>query len=284
MNVQKPYDAGKTSYNTQPRPAAQETQKKATTSAADNTDKFDPSAATYRNSYNKGAQRAENRQINNDEFRAKASASARSLKNDAVRNMVSSQISGQANKGAAYKPLFPNNPIISNALKAAEATSEKHSDYWGVEATAERIFTFASSLAGDDLDKLAKMKAAFNKGFSQAAGMWDRAGGGKLPPISYQTRDRVLEMFAAREKELAEKKPDAPVNNNQATNTQNNTHSGGKTIPIVGAGKYGATPAPTTFSGGNKVPHYGMAPPPAPKPEPPAAPEEPKAATGTETD
>jgi hypothetical protein len=118
--------------------------------------------------------------------------------------MVSAQISAQGSKGG-YKPLFGNNPVIANALKAAEATSAKHDDYWGVEATAERLFTFAKSLAGEDEGMLAKMKSAFLTGFRQAAG----ASGGKLPSISYQTRDRVLEMFSNYEQELAAKKAPA---------------------------------------------------------------------------
>ncbi|MDR2532153.1 MAG: hypothetical protein LBC82_04850 [Oscillospiraceae bacterium] len=201
MNIQNAQNVAKNAYNNQPKPASQETQKKNTTLAADNVDKFEESNATYKSAYNKNTNKTENRRVDNDEFRSKASASARQMKNNAVRDMVSAQINAQGNKGV-YKPLFGNNPIIANALKAAEATSSKHDDYWGVEATAERIFTFAKSLAGDDDSKLETMKNAFMKGFRQAEG----ARGGKLPGISYQTRDRVLEMFNQWENEISAKK------------------------------------------------------------------------------
>jgi len=205
MNIQKGYDYAKNSYN-QPKPAVEETQKKSTTSSADNNiDKFEPAhTSTYNATYNRGANRGEHANID----RNKAGMSARQLKNDAVRSMVQSQISSQASGEGGYKALFGNNPIISNALQAAEATSAKHDDYWGVEATAERLFTFASSLAGDDEGQLAKMRAAFLKGFKAAEGI----RGGNLPSISYQTRDRVLEMFDKRASELAARKnpPTAP--------------------------------------------------------------------------
>jgi hypothetical protein len=102
---------------------------------------------------------------------------------------------------------FGRTPEALNALRVAEATSEKHSDYWGVEATAERLFTFAKTLAGGDDSKFQTMKNAFLEGFRQAAG----ARGGNLPSISFQTRDRVLEMFNQWESEInARKNPIEP--------------------------------------------------------------------------
>jgi hypothetical protein len=197
MNIQKGYDYAKNNYQ-QPKTAVEETQKKNTTSSADNnTDKFDPAATvTHSNTYNKGANRSEHA-----DYRSRAGMSSRQMKNEAVRNMVQSQMSAQAS-GSGYKPMFGGNTSIMNAFQAAEATSAKHDDYWGVEATAERLFTFAATLAGDDEKLLATMRSAFMKGFRAAEG----ARGGSLPSISYQTRDRVLEMFDQRASEIAAKK------------------------------------------------------------------------------
>jgi hypothetical protein len=201
MNVQKPHDTGRMSHNNTPRPAAQETQKKSTTLAADNNvDKLEQSTdATYKQAYSRGANKSENRNVGGEDFRANAGKSARQLKNQAVSSMVSSQVNGQINKGAAARLNFGRSPDALNALRAAEATSEKHDDYWGVEATAERIFTFAKTLAGGDDSKFQLMKNAFLEGFRQASG----ARGGNLPSISFQTRDRVLEMFNQWESEIA---------------------------------------------------------------------------------
>jgi hypothetical protein len=101
------------------------------------------------------------------------------------------------------------------------------------------------------------MKDAFQKGFRLA----ERAGGGSLPDISYHTYNKTMEMFEnwENERKIAAQKAgeEKPEEKKAASNT---THSGGKTIPFIGAGKYGstgATAAPTTFSGGNKVPFIG---------------------------
>ncbi len=52
--------------------------------------------------------------------------------------------------------------------------------YYGVKQTADRLFDFASALAGDDVDKMKKMQAAMQKGFDQATKAWET----KLPDIS----------------------------------------------------------------------------------------------------
>ena len=73
--------------------------------------------------------------------------------------------------------------------KAKEDISED--GYWGVKQTSERIFDFAQALAGDDEEKMTKMKEAFEKGFKEATKTW----GKKLPDISQNTRDAVLKKF-----------------------------------------------------------------------------------------
>lgn len=50
--------------------------------------------------------------------------------------------------------------------QAQEAISED--GYYGVKQTSQRIFDFASALAGDDVEKMKDMQAAFEKGFKQA--------------------------------------------------------------------------------------------------------------------
>ena len=73
--------------------------------------------------------------------------------------------------------------------KAKEDISED--GYWGVKQTSERIFSFAQALAGDDEEKMTKMKEAFEKGFKEATKTW----GKELPGISQDTRDAVLKKF-----------------------------------------------------------------------------------------
>lgn len=73
--------------------------------------------------------------------------------------------------------------------QAQEAISED--GYYGVKQTSQRIFDFASALAGDDEEKMKEMEAAFEKGFKQATKSWGR----DLPDISHRTYDAVKDLF-----------------------------------------------------------------------------------------
>lgn len=64
--------------------------------------------------------------------------------------------------------------------------------YWGVKQTSQRLFDFASALAGDDVEQMKKMQAAMKKGFEQATGEWGR----DLPDICRDTLDAADKMFA----------------------------------------------------------------------------------------
>lgn len=63
--------------------------------------------------------------------------------------------------------------------------------YWGVSQTSDRIFSFATALAGDDVEKMEKMQAAVEKGFREATKSW----GKELPSISQDTYDAVMKKF-----------------------------------------------------------------------------------------
>ncbi len=73
--------------------------------------------------------------------------------------------------------------------KAQELISED--GYYGVKQTSQRIFDFASALAGDDVDKMKEMQAAFEKGYKQATKSWGR----ELPDISKKTHQAVNDLF-----------------------------------------------------------------------------------------
>ncbi len=81
---------------------------------------------------------------------------------------------------------------LSGIYGTVEWTGEVGSgDYWGVDATAQRIFDFALKLSGGDEEKLAILKDAISKAFSEC----ERLFGGALPEISYQTRDKIDSLF-----------------------------------------------------------------------------------------
>jgi hypothetical protein len=72
--------------------------------------------------------------------------------------------------------------------------------YWGVEQTSDRIFEFATSLAGDDMALLDKIKEGVLKGFEQAK----QDFGGELPEISQKTIDAVMKKLDEWAKEATD--------------------------------------------------------------------------------
>ena len=90
--------------------------------------------------------------------------------------------------------------------------------YWGVKQTSDRILDFAKALTGGDPDKIEEMRAAFEKGYKQAEKTW----GGKLPEISKQTYDAVLEKFDKWAEEAAQAKTTTEAAAEASTTTNTN--------------------------------------------------------------
>lgn len=121
-----------------------------------------------------------------EQLRKETDAQKQSLIN-MVRNMMGNQAKTQ--KAANGFDVFGGTVTEEARKKAAEAISED--GYWGVKQTSQRLFDFASALAGDDVEKMKKMQAAMNKGINQAAA---KLGG--LPSISQQTQDAANNLFS----------------------------------------------------------------------------------------
>ncbi|MCR4797558.1 MAG: hypothetical protein K5853_03820, partial [Lachnospiraceae bacterium] len=103
--------------------------------------------------------------------------------------MVEKMLHTQAGKAkTANSPLMSGTVTEEARRKAAEDISED--GYWGVKQTSQRLFDFASALAGDDVEKMKKMQDAMNKGIGQAAA---KLGG--LPSIGQQTQDAANALF-----------------------------------------------------------------------------------------
>lgn len=107
-----------------------------------------------------------------------------------LTEMVRKMILGQS--GAAAKAngsqFFSGTASEEAIRKAKEDISED--GFYGVKQTSQRLFDFASALAGDDVEKMKKMQAAMNKGISQAA---HQLGG--LPSIGKETQDAANKLF-----------------------------------------------------------------------------------------
>ena len=80
---------------------------------------------------------------------------------------------------------------VDPATKAQAQEDISEDGYWGVKQTSQRLFDFASALAGDDVEKMKKMQDAMMKGFDQATEAWGR----ELPEISQRTIDAANKLF-----------------------------------------------------------------------------------------
>ncbi len=89
--------------------------------------------------------------------------------------------------------------IASGKYEVDEATRKQAQEdisedgYWGVKQTSQRLFDFASALAGDDVEKMKEMQAAVKKGFDDATKSWGKT----LPQISQDTMDATNKLFDA---------------------------------------------------------------------------------------
>lgn len=108
-----------------------------------------------------------------------------------VQKMMSQQANAYGQANDIWKFLASGKAKVDPATKAQAQADIAEDGYYGVKQTASRLFDFASALAGDDVEKMKEMQAAIEKGFKKAESTW----GGKLPGISYDTKDAVNKMF-----------------------------------------------------------------------------------------
>ena len=117
---------------------------------------------------------------------------------NSLTNLVSQMLGKQAgvygiaNGDDSIWKIFANgNFTVDEAAKAQAQEDISEDGYWGVKQTSQRLFDFASALAGDDEDKMRQMQSAMEKGFKQATSAWGR----NLPDISNQTLDAANKLF-----------------------------------------------------------------------------------------
>ncbi len=110
-----------------------------------------------------------------------------------VHDMLNKQTKTYANAGndSIWRTLASGNFTVDAATKAQAQSDIAEDGYWGVKQTSQRLFDFASALAGDDVDKMKEMQAAMEKGFKMATKTW----GGSLPGICHDTMAAANKMF-----------------------------------------------------------------------------------------
>lgn len=107
---------------------------------------------------------------------------------DLVNQMLSKQADA-SNLASLFSPENLKNVSPEAIAQAKEDVSED--GYWGVKQTSQRLFDFASALAGDDVEKMKEMQKAMEKGFKQATKAW----GEELPSICKDTIDAANQLF-----------------------------------------------------------------------------------------
>ena len=107
---------------------------------------------------------------------------------DLVSQMLSKQ-AGTSKLADLFTPDKLRNVSADDIAKAKDDISED--GYWGVKQTSQRLFDFASALAGDDVEKMKEMQAAMEKGFKQATKAW----GQELPGICKDTLNAANKLF-----------------------------------------------------------------------------------------
>ena len=94
----------------------------------------------------------------------------------------------------AVEQMMLTKPVSKITVQSVMEQAQKdisEDGYYGVKQTSERLFDFASALAGDDVEKMKKMQTAMQKGFKQATGAW----GKDLPDICQKTLDAANQKF-----------------------------------------------------------------------------------------
>ena len=114
-----------------------------------------------------------------------------------LTDLVSQMLTDQATTFAKtddsmWKFLASGKFTVDPATKAQAQADIAEDGYFGVKQTAQRMFDFASAIAGDDVDKMKKMEEAMGKGFKQATKTWGQA----LPQICQDTMKAAHDMFS----------------------------------------------------------------------------------------
>lgn len=133
---------------------------------------------------------------------------------DIVKKMMSQQASTYANANDMWKFLAGGNFTVDAQTKLQAQQDIAEDGYYGIKQTSERLFDFASALAGDDVDKMKEMQKAMEKGFKQATKAWGR----DLPDISQKTLDAANKKF---EEYYASKKSETQTENKTDSDSMN---------------------------------------------------------------
>ena len=134
-----------------------------------------------------------------NKLKADAESHTKQLQN-IVQQLMTKQGQTFNNANDMWRFLASGKFEVDEATKLQAQKYIAEDGYWGVNQTSDRIIDFAKALTGGDPSKIEDMRDAFKKGYEQAEKTW----GGKLPEISKQTYDAVMEKFDKMAEEAAQ--------------------------------------------------------------------------------
>lgn len=193
MNIGTDYTNYTTNYSkTSVLPEKETKTESAEKAAADGVIYEKSEEKTDKSTYKINRMSAEDRNKIADQLRSEAEQRQQQLVN-LVQKTLSGQVNsyGIATEDDIWKTLASGNFTVDPATKAQAQEDISEDGYWGVKQTSQRLFDFASALAGDDVDKMKEMQAAMEKGFKQATKTWGR----ELPSICSDTINAANQLF-----------------------------------------------------------------------------------------
>ncbi len=161
--------------------------------------KIDDTAAVYEPSGNtdKTSTETTGKTYNTDTAKIQQMMAEADAKTEQLRSLVEKMMGKQgltlAKADDMWKFLADGDFTVDEETRAQAQKDIAEDGYWGAEATAERILSFAKALTGGDPDKIEDMKDAFIKGYQEATKAW----GKDLPELTKNTYDKVMEKFDA---------------------------------------------------------------------------------------
>lgn len=190
-------------YDATSAEAVKDVTKKAETEAKDNVATKETTDAvvyekssedTTKGAYSINRMSKEERSALVDKLKADQEARQKQLAN-LVQQMMSKQAGTNAvannDKDGIWKFLASGKYTVDAETKAQAQKDIAEDGYYGVKQTSQRLFDFASALAGDDVEKMKKMQDAMLKGFQAATKSW----GKELPGICKDTLNAANKLF-----------------------------------------------------------------------------------------
>ncbi len=151
---------------------------------------YEKSASTSNAGYSINRMTEEERAALVDQLKSEEQSRRQQLEG-IVQKMFTEQASAYGKANSIWEFIASGNFTVDAETKAQAQQDISENGYYGIKQTSERLFSFASALAGDDVDKMKEMQSAMEKGFKLAAKAW----GKELPEISQKTLDAANQLF-----------------------------------------------------------------------------------------